>query len=413
MRKKILFFPVESGLAHITRSLAIAEELKKRRHEVIFAITPNKQTFIKKSGIRTVDLPECLSETDFVTNINKLKDKVFIANLVKEDLKVLNTIKPDAVVVDFRPPSTAAAVLYNRPAFFLTGSGGLPFGCHIPNPQLPNFLFSLIESLLQKAVWRAKFQFLEPVLTVAQQYDNTITFDSFYQKMIYIVPEISTYLPRVAREISIFYTGPIIWPGFERYQPRWLDTLKPSGKTIYLTFGGTGFDKEKLINTAVELTKIGYTVVVSTGTIAEVSDFPQMENLFVEKYVSGNEIVKKVDLVVCHGGYGTLIQAVLAGKPTVSIPFNPDQLLHSLRFRELGLGECLFSFDFSILFGINWQRLMDLGKRISTKQIVIAIEQVLARKEIYQQAIDRFRQQFSDIPGHIVAADVIENQLRA
>src|SRR5262249_44270941 len=43
-------------------------------------------------------------------------------------------------------------------------------------------------------------------------------------------------------------------------------------------------------------------------------------------------------LVVCHGGMGTVSQALLAGVPVCAIPQNPEQGLTSHRVEALGLG---------------------------------------------------------------------------
>jgi hypothetical protein len=45
-QKTILFLPIEVGLAHITRSLAVAEVLADKSHKVIFALPKRKHSLL-------------------------------------------------------------------------------------------------------------------------------------------------------------------------------------------------------------------------------------------------------------------------------------------------------------------------------------------------------------------------------
>ena len=52
-KKTILFLPIEVGVAHITRSLAIAEDLHMRDYAVLFALPKRKQSLFAKTPLRT------------------------------------------------------------------------------------------------------------------------------------------------------------------------------------------------------------------------------------------------------------------------------------------------------------------------------------------------------------------------
>ena len=45
------------------------------------------------------------------------------------------------------------------------------------------------------------------------------------------------------------------------------------------------------------------------------------------------------DLVICHGGHGTVCAALLAGKPLLVLPMNEEQLLTAQNVARLGVGE--------------------------------------------------------------------------
>lgn len=79
-RKTVLFFSTEAGLAHVTRSLAIAQELKNRGHRIIFA-TGTKHELVKKTGITPVQTLISLEEGLAPEVILKWKDAQFIKKL--------------------------------------------------------------------------------------------------------------------------------------------------------------------------------------------------------------------------------------------------------------------------------------------------------------------------------------------
>jgi hypothetical protein len=183
---------------------------------------------------------------------------------------------------------------------------------------------------------------------------------------------------------------PLFWKGFEGNMPDWLHTIKPNGRTIYLTFGGTGYDSEKLIKLSTSLVNLGFRVLVSASHIASVTSFPKHKDLYVEKYLPGLEVSRRVDLVVCHGGYGTMMQAVLSGKPVVAIPFNPDQLIHAYRFQELGLAKSVVKIIPRMWLNFQWSTFGNLGKTTSIPSIIEAVSTIFNKYEFYQTSIQKF-----------------------
>ncbi|HLD24663.1 hypothetical protein A2973_05120 [Candidatus Gottesmanbacteria bacterium RIFCSPLOWO2_01_FULL_49_10] len=391
MRKKtFLMFTVESGIAHITRSLAVAQELLGRGHRVIFALGKKKQYFLEDTGVEVVDVPISLPDSTFPLGLERLKDSQFVLNLAKKDRDIINRYKPDCVLIDFRASAVAACLAARIPAVFLTGSGGLPHGCVLPNPGYPSFLFQLLEPVLQRAIWKAKAPFYRAMYNAAISLGYNGSLEDMFYQMSYIVPELKNYLAARDKVLNVRYVGLISWDGFEKNAPPWLLDIHPDGKTLYLSFGGTGYDAKKLVALATSLVDQGYRVLVSASTIAPVSAFPRQKNLYVSQYLPGREVSKRVDAVVCHGGYGTLMQAVTAGTPVVAVPFNPDQLLHAFRFAELGLGRCIVNFNPLKVLRINWNSFQQMGSSTSNKNVLRAVGDVLGQRNKYNAAIKKF-----------------------
>jgi UDP:flavonoid glycosyltransferase YjiC (YdhE family) len=56
---------------------------------------------------------------------------------------------------------------------------------------------------------------------------------------------------------------------------------------------------------------------------------PVPDNIHVEEYVPQAQALERADLVVCHGGSGTMLAALGAGTPIVALPQGADQFINA------------------------------------------------------------------------------------
>lgn len=412
-KKTIVVFTVEAGIAHLTRSLAVAETLQDRGHRVFFAIHPSKRHFIRRWKVRTIHAEISLDDTEMRQSmdrvINRWKDARFVTRIARSDRAILDKLKPDAVLVDFRSSAVAASVSFGLPTFFLTGSGGLPYGCYLPNAGYPALLHPIVSSFAQRIIWRIKFPFFQATVDALRALGQTCSLGEVVRSMTYIVPEVPTYLPTKLDKLSIRYVGPIIWKGFNETKASWLKHISKNGKTVYVTFGGTGFDGAKMVALAEKLVGAGFRVIVSSSTIADPRDFPKHPSLYVARFLPGDEVCRRVDVVVCHGGYGTLMQAVMGGAPTVAVPFNPDQLLHGLRCAELGCTRLVFHWRPSMVLG-GWDAILRAGRATSNNEILESVRSVLETRHTYNHSVIQFQNRLlSYTSGPEAAASLLDS----
>ena len=81
-------------------------------------------------------------------------------------------------------------------------------------------------------------------------------------------------------------------------------------------------------------------VLAATGRDADLTELQGLPgNVRVEQWVPQADVLGHARLVVHHGGYGTLLDAVAAGVPQIAVPlFSADQFDNAARIGELGLG---------------------------------------------------------------------------
>lgn len=65
---------------------------------------------------------------------------------------------------------------------------------------------------------------------------------------------------------------------------------------------------------------------------------PVPANVHVEQWVEQARVLAEADLVVCHGGSGTVFGALAAGVPLVVTPLFADQFVNGRRVADCGAG---------------------------------------------------------------------------
>ena len=125
--------------------------------------------------------------------------------------------------------------------------------------------------------------------------------------------------------------------------PTWMADL-PDGPIVYFTLG-TIFNRESgdLFDRVLSgLRELPTTVVVTVGRNVDPARFgAQPDHVHVERYIPQSALLPHCDLVVNHGGSGSVIGALAHGLPLVVLPMGADQLPNAERCEQLGVGVVL------------------------------------------------------------------------
>jgi len=117
---------------------------------------------------------------------------------------------------------------------------------------------------------------------------------------------------------------------------------------VYVTLG-TVFNLEsgdllpRLIEAMNTLTSAdGIEALITTGPNVRTDDLPlPAAGVQIESFVPQREVLSRCCAVVCHGGSGTLIDALSLGIPVVVLPLGADQADNADRCEALGTGVAL------------------------------------------------------------------------
>lgn len=108
--------------------------------------------------------------------------------------------------------------------------------------------------------------------------------------------------------------------------PAWL-TVAPTRPRVYLTLGTVSFGAIEVIRRAAsEIGCLDVELLVAVGPAGDPSllgDLPA--NVRLERFIAQSAVLPRVDLIVHHGGTGTVLAALEAGIPQVILPQGADQ----------------------------------------------------------------------------------------
>jgi UDP:flavonoid glycosyltransferase YjiC (YdhE family) len=194
--------------------------------------------------------------------------------------------------------------------------------------------------------------------------------------------------PLPANAISIRSEGGGALAGFA---PDWLSRL-PDGPTVYFTLG-TIFNQESgdLFRRVLSgLRELPATVIVTVGRSLDPDRFgSQPDNVHIERYIPQSLLLPYCDLVVNHGGSGSVIGALAHGLPLVVLPMGADQLPNAQRCEQLGVGVVLDAVR-------------------ATPRMVRDTTSALLHDADAREAAERIRDEIAALPGPDAVVPVIE-----
>ena len=157
------------------------------------------------------------------------------------------------------------------------------------------------------------------------------------------------------------------------------------GGTVYVTLG-TIFNTEsggllaRLSSAAAAATGVR-SVIVATGEHLDPAGLgPQPDEVTAYQFVAQHEVLSACSAVVCHGGSGTVLDAISYGLPLVLLPLGADQPLNAQRCEALGCGVVL------------------QADQVGMEEITCAVEEVLAQPS-YRAASTRLRAGLAQLPA--------------
>lgn len=223
-----------------------------------------------------------------------------------------------------------------------------------------------------------------------------------YQALGHTIPVIYALSPRILPRPedwgeNIFMTGYWLREEETPFTPDpALEAFLSAGEPpLYIGFGSmANRDMGATLDIVLEsLERTGLRAVISRGWCNAI--LPDSDRIFAAEFVPHSWLFRRVGAVVHHGGAGTTAAGLLAGKPTLVIPFGGDQPFWGERVRALGVGPRPIP-----------------RERLTVRRLSKALLH-LTQDHHYAENAAKLSEDLSREDGVVKAADIIEHELRA
>ncbi len=403
---KIVAIANAHALAHVSRLLEVAKVLRTRGHKIVFAGEGKYLEVAGRDGFSTRRLPY-VSVEQVVRAVRsqrlwQLYPKAQISEYLDAEQRFLEEVRPDLVLIDNRPTARTsaerlgirtAALLnvhmsnYRRTPFFsVTNLPGLQ---HVPGLEQLDRIENAIEcTMYDRLVMRGLNQIRHELgLKRLHAYEHE-------EGELTLLTDVPEFNPVRMLPAHAHFIGPLTWHN-DLPAPRCLTQLESGKPVVYLSLGSEGL--EDLLSHLDLFARDGFQVVVATGTPVTMDTRALPPGVFLEQYVNTDALLPHCDLVCCHGGNGTLYQALGFGVPVVVVATHQEQAYGGKRIRRLGLGSTMM---------LNEVRQRGFARVLRELRVVLADPAYRSRAVEFSAHLRRWN-------GAQTAANLIERHINA
>jgi len=351
MKPRVLFVAETVTLAHAVRPIVLGRMLRMDLYDVILAADDRYDELFTqlpehREGLYTIGSDQFIKA---LAAGKPLYDDATLMRYVKDDLALIERVKPDLIIGDFRLSLSVSARLCNLPYVAISNLYWSPYAQQrYPVPDLP------LTRLVGIAAAQMVFSLVRPMAFALHcgplnRVRKRFGLPSLGRDLrrVYTDADLTLYadVPGYVRTVSLPSNhrpiGPLLWsPGTAL--PRWWDDVKIGVPLIYVTLGSSGA-ADKLVEVLKGVVGLGALAMVATAGRVSIPTELKKRGVYVADFLPGADAVKRADLVICNGGSPATQQALAAGKPVLGLPSNLDQYLNAASLARAGVGKWLRS----------------------------------------------------------------------
>jgi UDP:flavonoid glycosyltransferase YjiC (YdhE family) len=179
-----------------------------------------------------------------------------------------------------------------------------------------------------------------------------------------------------------------------RCVPGWIEALEVR-PTIYATLGTVNNRTPGLAAAIVDAIRDEpVNLILTVGSDVDPAEFgEQPSHVRVKQYVPQSVLMPYCDLVVCHGGFSTVLTALDAGLPLVIIPIAADQPDNARRCADLGVAEVI-------------------SPEQRTPEVIQTAVRVVLGEPRYRRSAERLRAEMRATPDLAEAVELLQQLAR-
>lgn len=335
-----VLFTTTAGLGHIHPTVPLAHAMAARGHDVLWAVPPDGLDAVQATGIPTAAVGTA-GLLDVGAVVSRFPEIQALPPEQRPEVifgKVFGATSAPVVLADLAPLARSW-----RPDLVVSDAG--EFAGHVVAAELgiPSVTKGFGPLLSETRVARAGRE-VEP-LWLARGLEPRPYGGAYDHLYIDIFP--TGLQPPAVDHVAhrqpmrpVTYTGPptdsdpVAWP-----------EVPTDAARVYVTMG-TVFNRPELVEQVIDaVASLAVRVLATFGPQADVPALTGRSNVRVEAYVPQILVLPQADVVVSHGGSGTVVAALSHGLPQLCLPQGADQFLNARAVASAGAGLALMPED--------------------------------------------------------------------
>lgn len=308
-----MVFSSRPAFGHVFAIAPLAAAARDAGHEVIFASGDDFLPRLRDWGFETRKVGKAIewgfqrAAAQFPELLNPENPlfgaKMFVDILGKSSLEdmtvVISEVKPDVVVYEATDVGAGVAA----------AAADLPVACHSLSLWVDAFLDGIRERT--QTLWDAS--------GTDEVVDPTVG-----HAFIDIWPPSMQSQEAAKRAERHWLLRPLTWGDAGAEVPPWIDHIQ--GPFVFVSLGTVFWGKELLSKVIEALADVDCDALVLAGVDATPDDFPKKsDRLRIAGFVNQAEVLRRADLVVHHGGAGTMLGTLSQGLPALTLAEGADR----------------------------------------------------------------------------------------
>jgi UDP:flavonoid glycosyltransferase YjiC (YdhE family) len=350
-KKKILFFPFDL-LAHYLRCLVLANQYDKDEYDVYFLHSESYASFIAAQGYQTFSastfdaahVMACAAKFDF-----SWLEYGVIEKVLKSQISAIEELKPELVIGDVAPTLKMAAEYTNVEYIALMNGYMSPYYAKQRKISRMHPAYTLLERIPMSISERFTFygeklsfwKIHMPFKRLRRKYKLSAVSSYLWetqgdQNLICDLPHL---FPQKKLPANYKNIGPLIYQTQNTRTADLINQLDDSKQTICLCLGSTGdWSRLRFFNDP-------YYAQFNIIAAGDVKRSLSAAHILSEPFINLPEVLKHTDLLICHGGNGTVNCGLQANVYMLCLTAHFEQEWNVEALESYGLGKSADTFS--------------------------------------------------------------------
>jgi UDP:flavonoid glycosyltransferase YjiC (YdhE family) len=349
-KKKVLFFPFDL-LAHYLRCLVLADQYDKDQYDIYFLHSGSYASFIEAHGYQTfpastfdaAHVMACAAKFDF-----SWLEYAVIEKVLKAQIYAIEQLRPDLVIGDVAPTLKMAAE-YTKVQYIALMNGYMsPYYAKQRKISRTHPAYSLLDRLPVSMSERftsygEKLSFWKihaPFKRLRRKYKLQAVSSYLWETQgdRNLICDLADLFPQRQLPANYKLIGPLIYQQPKMQPADLLSLLDDAKQTICVCLGSTGnWGSLRFLNEP-------YFSQFNIIAAGDVSRTLSATHIISKAFVNLPEVLKHTDLLICHGGNGTVNCGIQAEVYMLCLTANFEQEWNVEALENQGLGRSADNF---------------------------------------------------------------------